>query len=65
MEKSKAVDIILKTMQGNDISIESLKENVKTRICEDYCRYPRETKSDYEYDNMIDSICANCPLELL
>lgn len=34
-------------------------EDIKAEICDKYCRYPREYK---DQDEMIDTICANCPL---
>lgn len=34
-------------------------EDIKAEICDKYCRYPRECE---EQDNMIDTICVNCPL---
>ena len=34
-------------------------EEIKYEICDKYCRYPRECK---DQDEMIETICVNCPL---
>ena len=42
-------------------------EEVKTDICNDYCRYPREYDPD-EHDGIElwnTDICGNCPLNRL
>ena len=36
-------------------------EDIKTEICEEYCRYPHEASSQ----KALDAICADCPMEKL
>lgn len=38
-------------------------EEIKQKMCDDYCRYPREYPTGGEI--MDDVICANCPLNYL
>lgn len=41
-------------------------EEVVTRMCEDYCRYPREWDEETEGSTLVDSdVCINCPLNKL
>ena len=34
-------------------------EKIKSEICDHYCKYPGEYK---DQDEMIDTVCVNCPL---
>ena len=43
-------------------TISEILEEVKTQICDDYCRYPREIE---DYDELLDGICSSCPFERL
>lgn len=41
-------------------------DEIITRMCEDYCRYPREWDEEQEGVELIDSgICDSCPLNEL
>jgi len=40
-------------------TIPQIIEEVKTEICDHYCKYPSEV---HDPDYMIDTICEKCPL---
>ena len=47
----------------NAETVTALFEDIKTEMCEDYCRYPREWDGEAEGCELYESeICANCPL---
>ena len=47
-------------------TVPEIIEEIKTQICEDYCRYPRDWDEIEEGMELIDSdICNNCPLNRL
>lgn len=42
-------------------------EELKSRICDDYCKYPQEYLMLYEdpevgHETMLEDVCAECPL---
>lgn len=41
--------------------LKALVEEVQHEICDDYCKYPNQCRSQEE----MHSICGNCPLEKL
>lgn len=43
-------------------NIDELIESIKERMCDKYCKYPNECDDG---DEMIDTICVNCPLSEL
>ena len=43
-------------------NIDELIESVKERMCDHYCKYPAEY---HDPDEMIETVCANCPLSEL
>jgi hypothetical protein len=47
------------------ISISEVVEAVKKRMCDDYCRFPREDMNDIEEEEMWEEHCSSCPLNLL
>lgn len=48
-------------------SIIEILEEVRDRMCDDYCRYPHEwDEEEHDGQELCDSeICANCPLNRL
>ena len=49
-----------------DKTVTEIIDEVKRRMCDDYCRYPRERNSEEEGQELYESeICNNCPLEML
>ena len=46
---------------GHTTKGESMRdlEDIKADICDHYCKYP---ESGMDYDEMLDEVCANCPL---
>ncbi len=47
-------------------TVNEIIEEVKYKICEDYCRYPREWDEEKEGKELCESeICENCPLNRL
>ena len=43
-------------------------EEIKSRMCDKYCKYPEQYKvadSDSNWDDMVDEICKDCPLNIL
>lgn len=73
----KDVDIrelyeIMKIRYNNEIKPEKLSnvidtiEEVKTEMCNDFCRYPREWDEEKEGMELVESThCQNCPLNRL
>lgn len=56
-------------MKDKEKTVSEIIEEVKTEICDNYCKYPaiydtREDSSE-NYDEMMEKICANCPLDRL
>lgn len=48
--------------QSSVSTISSIIEEVKSSICDNYCRY----SSEYEdYDRMLEEVCSSCPLNRL
>ena len=37
-------------------------DEIKSNICDNYCKYPSEIK---DYDKLIDTTCSKCPLRKL
>lgn len=35
---------------------------IKSNICDNYCKYPSEIK---DYDELIETVCSKCPLRKL
>ena len=51
-------------------SVAEIVEEVKSGICDHYCRFPFEYLDKYGsgnevYDRMIEEVCAECPLNRL
>ena len=48
-------------------TVSEIIEEVKTEICDKYCRYPTiyNVDDEGEFNEMMDKICANCPLDRL
>lgn len=47
-------------------TVSNIIEEVKTQICNDYCRYPNEFDEEEEGCELSESeICGNCPLNRL
>ena len=42
-------------------SITQILDDVKSEICDKYCKYPYEVEDEAD----LDKICENCPLERL
>ena len=42
-------------------SISQILDDVKSEICDKYCKYPYEIEGEAD----LDKICENCPLERL
>ncbi len=56
-------------MENKEKTVSEIIEEVKTEICDKYCKYSdinyTREYSDEEYDKMMEKICANCPLDRL
>ena len=37
-------------------------DEIKSNICDNYCKYPSEIK---DYDELIETVCSKCPLRKL
>lgn len=52
-------------------SVNEIIEEVKTEICDNYCKYPdiydtrKDSGEDYDYDRMFGEKCDRCPLNRL
>ena len=47
-------------------TVSNIIEEVKTQICNDYCKYPNEFDEEKEGCELCESeICGNCPLNRL
>jgi hypothetical protein len=50
-------------------SVTEIFEEIKTEICDHYCKYPdiydTREDSDEEYGKMIKEVCNSCPLNRL
>ena len=47
-------------------TVTGIIEEVKLRMCDDYCRYPREWDDEEQGMELCESeICENCPLNKL
>ena len=60
------VDVFIE--EGNKLTFQltergrELLENIKSQMCDDYCRFPRD---GVEHLDLFESYCANCPLNKL
>ena len=50
-----------------DMTIQEQIESIKTRICDDYCKFPQEYLSQYEdpdiaFAKLQEEKCSMCPL---
>ena len=54
-------------MENKEKTVSQIIEEVKTEICDKYCRYPTMYDMDDEdqYNEMIEKVCSNCPLDRL
>ena len=46
---------------NNEKSISQILDDVKSEMCNKYCKYPYEIEDEAD----LDKICENCPLERL
>ena len=64
MTSSEAVDRLIE----DGFSTEILFEDIKGRMCDNYCKYPMQYKvkdSDANYEKLINDICESCPMNIL
>jgi hypothetical protein len=48
------------------MTVTEIFEEIKTAMCNDYCRYPREWDEEEQGQELCDSeVCAACPLNRL
>lgn len=53
-------------MKDKGKTVSEIIEEVKTEICDNYCRYTTIYNiNDGEYDATMEEICVNCPLSRL
>jgi hypothetical protein len=58
-----AAPVVRRRIMERQKTVPEIIEEIKTQICEDYCRYPRDWDEIEEGMELIDSdICTNCPL---
>ena len=50
---------------GEEMSKEQEIENIKTQICERYCRYPYEWDEEKDGELSESDVCRECPLNRL
>ena len=61
-----AVAMVRRRIMEKQKTVPEIIEEIKTQICEDYCRYPRDWDEEGEGMELIGSdICTNCPLDRL
>lgn len=49
-------------------TVSNVFEQIKTQMCDHYCKYPATYKvdeSDQNWEDMTDTICKDCPLNAL
>ena len=48
-------------------TVSQIIEEVEAEICDKYCRYPTiyNVDDEDEFNEMMDKICVNCPLDRL
>jgi hypothetical protein len=59
---------IIKTMKATNLTMAEITEEIKTQICDHYCKYPEQYKvenDDINFDKMIEERCNDCILNLL
>ena len=47
---------------------EGVLENVKGRMCDEYCKYPAQYSvkdDDANYDRLVNEVCESCPMNVL
>lgn len=49
-------------MENNQMSVTELIDDVRSKICFDYCKWPDKAESE---DELFDEHCAKCPLAKL
>ncbi len=59
---------IIKTMKATNMTMAEITEEIKTQICDHYCKYPEQYKvknDDINFDRMMQERCNDCILNLL
>ena len=51
----------MRTSDDRDVTVSGIIEDVKCRICDDYCKYPDEY-GPAGLDDMLAERCEDCPL---
>ena len=62
------VDKMIENGDSMSDMYDAVLENVKSRICDGYCKYPAEYSvkdNDLNYDRLVDDVCSSCPLNIL
>ena len=62
-EKTKTVNENLTgVVKEEPKTITEFFDEIKSNICDNYCKYPSEIK---DYDELIETVCSKCPLRKL
>ena len=51
----------MRTSDDRDMTASDIIEEVKTQICDDYCKYP-DAYGPARFDDLIAEKCEDCPL---
>ena len=62
-EKTKTVtENLTGVVKEEPKTITEFFDEIKSNICDNYCKYPSEIK---DYDELIETVCSKCPLRKL
>ena len=62
------VDKMIENGDSMSDMYDAMVENIKSRICDGYCKYPTEYSvkdNDLNHDMLANDICSSCPLNVL
>ena len=63
-----SISELIDALVADGVTTDILFENIKGRMCDDYCKYPLQYKvkdSDLNYDKLISEVCKSCPMNIL
>ena len=60
--KTSVTDNLTGVVKEHEKTITEIFEEIKSNICDNYCKYPSEIT---EHDEMIETKCSECPLNRL
>lgn len=60
--ESSVTNNLTGVVKGHQKAITEIFEEIKSSICDSYCKYPNEIT---DYDEMLETKCSKCPLNRL